>query len=56
MVIFWWFSGDFLVIFEVKSPTLIIHGKLDEVIPVEHGEVRLPGGSSTVLSNCYDDI
>lgn len=23
---------------EVKSPTLIIHGKLDEVIPVEHGE------------------
>eukprot|EP00435_Cladocopium_sp_Y103_P071068 s637_g36.t1 len=25
---------------EVKSPTLIIHGKLDEVIPVEHGEVR----------------
>ena len=31
-------SGDF----EVKSPTLIIHGKLDEVIPVEHGEVRLP--------------
>jgi pimeloyl-ACP methyl ester carboxylesterase len=26
---------------KIRSPVMIIHGVLDDVIPVEHGEVRL---------------
>eukprot|EP00434_Breviolum_minutum_P036394 symbB.v1.2.032242.t3/scaffold3784.1/size51792/3 len=33
------FFDNISAIEDVKSPTLVLHGRLDDIIPVEHGEV-----------------